>query len=45
MRILRANMKTARITLENLREDWMFLGGRGLIAKILNREPPLPLIP
>jgi len=42
MKVLRVSMKTHQITSENLLEEWQYLGGSALIAKIMNREvPPL----
>jgi aldehyde:ferredoxin oxidoreductase len=36
--ILRVNMKNLKVTSEDLPEDWKLIGGRGLIARIMNRE-------
>jgi aldehyde:ferredoxin oxidoreductase len=38
--ILRVDMKSGKISLENLREEWKTLGGSALIAKIMNTEVP-----
>jgi aldehyde:ferredoxin oxidoreductase len=38
MKILRVNMKTGTVAYENLPEEWLLIGGRGLIARIMNRE-------
>jgi len=40
MNILRVDMKTEEINFEDIPEDWKLIGGRGLIAKILNEEVP-----
>ncbi|MCX5818685.1 MAG: hypothetical protein NT047_02025 [Deltaproteobacteria bacterium] len=42
MKILRVDLRQGTVTFENLRDEWQYLGGSALIAKILNREvPPL----
>jgi aldehyde:ferredoxin oxidoreductase len=38
MKILRVDMEKRRVTLEDLPEQWKLIGGRGLIAKIMNKE-------
>jgi len=38
MNILRVNMNDKTISKEPLADEWKFLGGRALIAKILNKE-------
>jgi len=38
MNILRVNMNNQTISTEPLADEWKFLGGRALIAKILNEE-------
>ena len=40
MKILRVRMENGRITLENIDEEWQYLGGSALIAKIMNSEVP-----
>ena len=40
MNILRIDMSALTSTLEELPEEWKILGGRGLSAKILNKEVP-----
>lgn len=40
LRILRVNMGQLKVTYEELPEEWQLIGGRGLIAKIMNREVP-----
>ncbi len=40
MRMLRVNMKTSSVAYEPFPEEWQLLGGRGLIAKIMNSETP-----
>ena len=40
--ILRVNMDQVKVTREALPEDWRLTGGRGLVARVMNREvPPL----
>ncbi|MBU3914707.1 iron-containing alcohol dehydrogenase, partial [bacterium] len=39
-KILRINIGTFETVFEPLPPEWAFIGGRGLIAKILNREVP-----
>ena len=42
MQILRVTMNNQKVSFENLSEEWKYLGGSALIAKILNKEvPPL----
>ncbi len=38
MKILRVNMSELKVTYEDLPEEWKLIGGRGLIAKIMNKE-------
>ena len=38
MKILRVNMATLETGLEDLPEEWKIIGGKGLIAKIMNKE-------
>ncbi len=38
MRVLRVNMEKLEGRFEEIPNDWMFVGGRGFIAKIMNRE-------
>ncbi len=40
MEILRVNMSELKVTHEDLPEEWKLIGGRGLIAKIMNEEVP-----
>ncbi|MEE8399553.1 MAG: aldehyde ferredoxin oxidoreductase N-terminal domain-containing protein [Desulfobacterales bacterium] len=40
MKLLRANMTTKDISTEDLPADWQIVGGRGLSARILNKEVP-----
>ena len=40
MKILRVRMADERITWESSAEDWQYLGGSALIAKIMNSEVP-----
>ena len=40
MKILRVDMEQGKITFEDLPEQWKLIGGRGLIAKIMNNEVP-----
>ena len=40
MKILRVNMNTLEGSFENLPEEWKLIGGRGLVAKIMNKEVP-----
>ncbi len=40
MKILRIDMSALTSSLEDLPDDWQILGGRGLTAKILNKEVP-----
>lgn len=38
MKILRVDLRQGTVAFENLKEEWQYLGGSALIAKILNRE-------
>lgn len=38
MKLLRANMSNQAVTSEDLPQEWLLVGGRGLSAKILNKE-------
>lgn len=40
MKILRVDLRQGTVAFENLKEEWQYLGGSALIAKILNREVP-----
>lgn len=40
MRILRVDMEQGKVTFEDLPEQWKLIGGRDLIAKIMNKEVP-----
>ncbi len=40
MKVLRVDMSHLRATYEELPEEWRLIGGRGLIAKIMNKEVP-----
>jgi len=40
LRILRVNMSELKVALEDLPEEWKLIGGRGLIAKVMNKEVP-----
>ena len=40
MRILRVDMEQGKVTSEDLPKQWKLIGGRGLIAKIMNKEVP-----
>ncbi|MCH7910136.1 MAG: aldehyde ferredoxin oxidoreductase, partial [Candidatus Hydrogenedentes bacterium] len=40
MKILRIDMSTLTTSFEDLPEEWKVIGGRGLSAKILNKEVP-----
>ena len=40
MKILRVDMKKEKVTFENLRPEWQYLGGSALNAKIVNQEIP-----
>lgn len=40
MRILRIDMEQGKVASEDLPEEWKLIGGRGLIAKIMNKEVP-----
>jgi aldehyde:ferredoxin oxidoreductase len=38
--ILRVNIKQKKVSFEKLPEEWKLIGGRGLIARIMNMEVP-----
>ena len=38
--IVRVNMKRLTVSYEELPEEWHLIGGRGLIAGIMNKEVP-----
>ncbi len=40
MKLLRANMTTKDVSTEDLPAEWQIVGGRGLSARILNKEVP-----
>ena len=40
MRIVRVDMANLKVTYEEFPEEWKLIGGRGLIARIMNREVP-----
>ena len=40
MKILRVNMAQEKVVLEDLPDEWVLVGGSGLIAKIMNKEVP-----
>ncbi|MEE9912301.1 MAG: iron-containing alcohol dehydrogenase [Deltaproteobacteria bacterium] len=40
MKILRVSMTNQKVTFENLPDDWTYLGGSALAAKILGKEVP-----
>jgi aldehyde:ferredoxin oxidoreductase len=40
LKLLRVDMKKGTVTYEDLPEEWLLIGGRGLIARIMNREVP-----
>ena len=40
LRILRVNMSQLKVAYEELPKEWLLIGGRGLIAKIMNKEVP-----
>jgi aldehyde:ferredoxin oxidoreductase len=40
MKILRIKMEEEKIASENLPDEWKYLGGSALIAKIMNKEVP-----
>ena len=40
MNILRVDKRRQEINLKDIPEDWKLIGGRGSIAKILNKEVP-----
>lgn len=42
MQILRVSMNNRKVSFENLPEEWKYLGGSALIAKILSKEVPPP---
>ncbi|KKK77867.1 hypothetical protein LCGC14_2849270, partial [marine sediment metagenome] len=39
-KILRVDMGTLTTRFENIRDDWKYLGGRGLSSAIVNAEVP-----
>ena len=45
MKILRVNMTDLTSSFEDLPDEWKVLGGRGLTAKILNKEVPSEIDP
>lgn len=40
LKILRVNMQSLTAEYEPLPEEWLLIGGRGLVARIMNREVP-----
>jgi len=40
MKLLRVDMRNENIVATDLREEWLAIGGSGLIAKIMNDEVP-----
>jgi len=38
--ILRVNMSQLKVAYEELPEEWQLIGGRGLVARIMNKEVP-----
>jgi len=40
MRVLRVDMEKEKVAFDDLPEEWRLIGGRGLIAKIMNQEVP-----
>ena len=40
MKILRVNMTTATITVEDVPQEYMGLGGRGLTSTMINNDVP-----
>ncbi len=40
IKVLRVNMSTLSVKYEPLPDEWLLIGGRGLIARIMNREVP-----
>jgi len=40
MKILRVDMKSEKMTFEDLQEEWRYIGGSAFIAKIMNKEVP-----
>jgi len=40
LRILRVNISELKVISEDLPEEWKLIGGRGLIARIMNKEVP-----
>jgi aldehyde:ferredoxin oxidoreductase len=40
LKILRVNMQSLTAEYEPLPEEWLLVGGRGLVARIMNREVP-----
>lgn len=45
MKILRVDMSRLKVVSEDLPEEWKLIGGRGLIAKIMNKEVPADAAP
>lgn len=45
MRLLRVNLSQLSVTFEELSETWKLVGGRGLVACILNQEVPSDCAP
>ena len=45
MKILRVDMGKLDIVYEELPEEWQLIGGRGLVAKIMNKEVPADIQP
>ena len=40
MKLLRIDMEKGKVEFEDLREDWLPIGGSALLARIMNREVP-----
>src|SRR5512139_4338223 len=40
MKILRVDIENAKITFEDLKQEWKSIGGSAFIAKIMNQEVP-----
>ncbi len=40
LKVLRVNMQSLTAEYEPLPEEWLLIGGRGLVARIMNREVP-----
>ncbi len=40
MKLLRVNVSQQKVTYEAMPEEWKFTGGRGVIARIMNKEVP-----